>query len=63
MINLPTDVVSEIFGERMLSILKSYGFGVLSKADLEAALLHSLFHSSESFRIADSYDRRFLWAF
>lgn len=30
----------------MLSVLNSYGFCTLGKADLEAALLHALMHSS-----------------
>ncbi len=55
--NLPTDISVEIFGERILSVLKSHGFGVLGKADLEAALLHATIHSSKSFGAADSFRR------
>ena len=39
----------------MLSVLKSHGFGVLGKADLEAALLHATIRSSKLFETADSF--------
>ncbi len=55
--NLPSDISAEIFGGRILRVLKTYGFGVLGKTDLEAALLHALQHSSKSFAAADSYER------
>jgi len=41
----------------MLSVLNSYGFCTLGKADLEAALLHSLMQASRSLKAADSYER------
>lgn len=53
----PDDVSAEVFGAQMLSILHSYGFGTLGKADLEAALLHAMMQASQSLKAADSYDR------
>jgi hypothetical protein len=55
--NLPNDIVPEVFGEQLLSILKTYGFGVLAKSDLEAALLHAIACASESYSHADSFAR------
>lgn len=55
--NLPFDVSSEIFGEQMLAVLNTYGFGILGKADIEAALLDAFVQASETLRAADSYER------
>jgi len=55
--NLPNDISARDIGEQILAILKTHGFGVLGKADLEAALLHALLQASASFRKADSYER------
>lgn len=57
MSRLPADIDPEILGQRMLNVLQNYGFGVLGKSDLEAALLDSLLHASPSMRAADSYGR------
>jgi hypothetical protein len=55
--NLPTEISAEILGKRMLTVLKTYGLGILSKADLEAALLDAFVQASPSLRAADSYER------
>ena len=57
MSNLPNDISPEIFGKQLLATLNTHGFGVLGKADLEAALLHALLQASPSFKVADSYQR------
>lgn len=53
----PSGISAEILGERMLTVLKAYEFGILGKADLEAALLDALVQASPSFSAADSYKR------
>ena len=57
MSTLPNDISPETFGKQLLAILNTHGFGVLGKADLEAALLHALQEASPSFKAADSYQR------
>ena len=54
---LPADLSPGRFGEVFSSKLDEYGFGVLSKADLEALMLHALLESSPTFQSADSYRR------
>lgn len=54
---LPADLSPIVFGDVFSSKLDEYGFGVLSKADLEALMLHALLQSSPTFQSADSYRR------
>lgn len=54
---LPNDISPETFGKQLLATLNTLGFGILVKADLEAALLHALLQASPSFKAADSYQR------
>ena len=51
------DIDAEAFGRTIVDVLQRFGFGVLTKADLEAALLHALYRSSASLLEADSYGR------
>lgn len=57
MSTLRNDISPETFGKQLLATLSTHGFGVLGKADLEAALLHALLQASPSFKVADSYQR------
>lgn len=57
MSTLPNDISPVTFGKQLLATLNTHGFGVLGKADLEAALLHALLQASPSFKVADSYQR------
>jgi len=52
---LPDDIHPEQFGREIIRLLGQYGFGVLSKSDLEAVLLHCLQYSSSSLGAGDSY--------
>jgi hypothetical protein len=54
---LPSDISAKIFGEQILTVLRITGFGILSKADLEALLLDALIKASPSLKEADSYMR------
>lgn len=46
---LPADIRPEIFGEKLIEVLRRYGFGVLGKLQLEAAILHALMEASADF--------------
>ena len=52
-----SDIDAEAFGRTIVDVLQRFGFGVLTKVDLEAALLHALYRSSASLSEADSYGR------
>ena len=54
---LPSDIQPDVFGEKLISMLRRYGFGVLGKPQLEAAILHALKESSAEFRAADAFTR------
>jgi len=54
---LPSDIQTEVFGEKLISVLRRYGFGVLGKLQLEAAIFHALQESSAEFRGADAFTR------
>lgn len=54
---LPSDIQSEVFGEKLISMLRRYGFGVLGKPKLEAAIFHGLKESNAEFRGADAFTR------
>lgn len=53
---LPT-VDSGLLGAHLLEVLNRYGFGVLGKSDLEAAILYAIEHSSPEISSADSFRR------
>ena len=55
--NYLKDLDTQAFGHALHQILMQYGFGVLSKSDLEAALYHALCQASDTLETADSYQR------
>ena len=54
---LPNDIHPEIFGQRLLDVLRRHGFGVLGKPQLEAAIFYALKEASSEFRGADAFTR------
>lgn len=52
-----SDIDAKTFGNSILDVLRQYGFGVLTKSDLEAAILHALYRSSSQLATADSYGK------
>ncbi len=54
---LPADLSAKTFGDEIVKILNQYGFGILSKSDLESVLLYAMERASKQFADADSYRR------
>lgn len=54
---LPSDIHPEVFGKKLLEVLRRYGFGLLGKPQLEAAIFHALKEASAEFRGADAFAR------
>lgn len=54
---LPSDIHPEVFGKKLLEVLRRYGFCLLGKPQLEAAIFHALKEASAEFRGADAFAR------
>jgi hypothetical protein len=54
---LPSDNQPEVFGEKLIGLLRRYGFGILGKPQLETEIFCALKESSAEFRHADAFTR------